>query len=93
MVIGLLEINLSMPASRSLKDKRMVLKSIKDRVRNRFNVSIAEVDEHDCWTSASLAAATVAVDRARAHQVLESVARYVEGRGDAVLADYRIQML
>lgn len=84
---------LSMPGNRSLKDKRQVLRSVKDRVRAGFNVSIAEVADHDRWCSAHLAAVTVASDRDRAHGVLEAVARYVERRGDAILADYCIQML
>ena len=49
MVIGLLEIQLSLLGNRSLKEKRMVLRSVKDRVRNSFNVSIAEVADHDKW--------------------------------------------
>ena len=93
MVIGLLEMRLSMPGSHSLKDKRMVLRSLKDRVHNTFNVSIAEVAAHDRWRAAQLAAAVVSVDRTHAHQILESVVKYVEGRGDAVLLDYQIQML
>ncbi|HOE27881.1 MAG: DUF503 domain-containing protein [Candidatus Aureabacteria bacterium] len=93
MVIGVLEMQLSMPGNRSLKDKRQVLKSVKDRVRAAFNVSIAEVAEQERWCAAHLAAATVAPDRERAHAVLEAVARMVERRGDAVLAGYCIQML
>lgn len=93
MVIGLLEMRLSMPENQSLKDKRMVLRSMKDRIHNKFNVSIAEIAEHDRWSEAGLAAVVVTVDRAHAHQVLESVVKYVEGHGEAVLRDYQIQML
>lgn len=93
MVIGLLEIELSMPDSRSLKDKRIVLKSLKDQIRNRFNVSIAEVGRHDNRCSSCLAATVVSVDNKHAHQILESVVRFVERRGGAVVRDYHIQML
>jgi uncharacterized protein YlxP (DUF503 family) len=93
MVIGLLEMILSMPENRSLKDKRMVLRSLKDRVHNKFNVSIAEVAEQDRWTKAQLAATVVSVDCTHAHKILESVVKYVEGHGGAVLRDYQIQML
>jgi uncharacterized protein YlxP (DUF503 family) len=82
-----------MPGNRSLKDKRMILKSLKDRIRNRFNVSIAEAGLHERWCSAQLAVVTVSADSVHAHQTLESVARYVGGHGEAVLADYHIQML
>ena len=93
MVIGVCEIRLSMPGNRSLKDKRTVLKSIKDRIHNRFNVSIAEVGEHEAWRSARLTAAVVAGSGAHAHRVLESVVRQIEGRRDAVLLGYSIEML
>ncbi|MDD5556840.1 MAG: DUF503 domain-containing protein [bacterium] len=93
MIIGLIEFRLNMPGNRSLKDKRTVVKSLKDRVRRRFNVAIAEVDAHDRWTEAVLAAVTVASDGAYAHQLLEAVAGLVGGDRDAMLADYRIQML
>lgn len=93
MIIGVLEMQISMPANRSLKDKRQVLRSLKDRVRAGFNVSIAEVADHEKWCVAHLAAVTVASDRARAHEVLEAVARSVERRGDAILSDYCIQMM
>ncbi len=93
MIIGVMELQLSMPANRSLKDKRRVLRSVKDRARAGFNVAIAEVADHDKWCSAHLAAVTVAPDRDRAHEVLEGVARSMERRGDAILADYCIQML
>ena len=93
MIIGLLEIKLSMPGNYSLKDKRMILRSLKDRVHQKFNVSIAEVGAHDKWCTALLAAAVVTSDRAHAHQVLESVVAFVRGRGDAVLTDYQIEMM
>ena len=93
MVIGVCEIRLSMPGNRSLKEKRMILKSIKDRIHNRFNVSIAEVGDQEKWCRARLTAAVVAGSGAHAHKVLEAVVRQVEFRGDTVLLDYSIQML
>ncbi|MCX6356932.1 MAG: DUF503 domain-containing protein [Candidatus Aureabacteria bacterium] len=93
MIIGIVELKLSMPGNRSLKDKRTILKSLKDGIRNRFNVSVAEVGSHDEWCAASVAAAMVSVEREHAHQVLEAVAEYTRRRGDAVLLDYAIQML
>jgi uncharacterized protein YlxP (DUF503 family) len=93
MVIGLLEIELSMPESRSLKDKRMVLKSLKDRIGNKFNVSVAETAYHDQRRFASMAAVVVSGDSSHAHRILEAVARFVENDGGAVVCEYRIQML
>jgi len=93
MVIGVLELKLSVPWSNSLKDKRMVLQSAKECIRNKFNVSVAEVGAHDDQRTAIIGAAVISSDRAQAHRVLESVAKYVAQRGDAVLLDYGIEML
>ena len=59
--------------SHSLKDKRHVVKSLKDRLRNRFNVAVAEIDYQDLWQRAAIAAATVSADRGHAERVLQSV--------------------
>lgn len=56
--------------SHSLKDKRHVIKSLKDRLRDRFNVSVAEIAHLDSWQASVIAVATVSVDRVRAEQVL-----------------------
>jgi uncharacterized protein YlxP (DUF503 family) len=93
MKIGLLEMVLSMPGNRSLKDKRMVLKSIKDQLHNKFNVSVAEVDLHDKWCIAALAAVVVSRETSHAHKVLDSVVGYIQRRPEVVLADFSIEML
>ncbi|MBP7274675.1 MAG: DUF503 domain-containing protein [Kiritimatiellae bacterium] len=63
MVIGLLEVKISIPEARSLKDKRSVLRGIKDRLVARMNVSVAEVGAQDYWQSAEMAMVTVAATR------------------------------
>lgn len=68
MIVGLLRIELHLPQASSLKDKRSILKSLKDRLRGQFNVSIAEIDVNEKWQRASLGIAAVGIDR-----------RYVEG--------------
>ena len=94
MVIGLCTIELHLPGAHSLKDKRSVLKSVMRRVRNEFNVSIAEVEQQDVWRSAVLAVATVSSDRAYAHGLLTKVVEWIERtRLDAELVDYQIEML
>ena len=94
MVIGLCTIELHLPASNSLKDKRSVLKSVIRRIRNEFNVSIAEVDDQDVWRSAVLGVVTVSNDRAYAHGLLTRVVNWIErNRLDADLVDYQIEML
>jgi len=71
--IGVLTLEIVLQDSHSLKDKRHVVKSLKDRLRNKFNVAVAEIDYHDLWQRAAVAAVTVSSDHAHAEQVLQSV--------------------
>ncbi len=71
--IGVLTMELRLEESHSLKEKRHVVKSLKDRLRNRFNVSVAEIDHQDTWQRATLAAVTVASDHTHAERVLQGV--------------------
>ena len=70
--IGVLTLEIFVETSHSLKEKRHVVKSLKDRLRERFNVAVAEIDHLDAWQSATVAAVTVAGDRIRAEQVLQA---------------------
>jgi len=71
--IGVLTMELRLEESHSLKEKRHVVQSLKDRLRNRFNVSVAEIDHQDTWQRATVAAVTVASDHTHAERVLQSV--------------------
>jgi uncharacterized protein YlxP (DUF503 family) len=71
--IGVLTLELRLENSHSLKDKRHVVKSLKDRLRNKFNVAVAEIDHQDLWQRAAVAAVTVASDHGHAELVLQSV--------------------
>lgn len=94
MVIGICTLTLDIPHSKSLKDKRRVVKSITSRVRNQFNVSIAEVDAHDVWQSAVIGLACVSNDASYAHGLLEKVVQMISNsRFDAQVADYEIEIL
>jgi uncharacterized protein YlxP (DUF503 family) len=94
MVIGICTLTLDVPHSRSLKDKRRVVKSITSRVRNQFNVSIAEVDAHDAWQSAVIGIACVSTDASYAHGLLEKVVQMIsDSRFDAQVADYEMEIL
>ncbi|MBM3776119.1 MAG: DUF503 domain-containing protein [Acidobacteria bacterium] len=73
--VGVLTLELRLENSHSLKDKRHVVKGLKDRLRSRFNVAVAEIDHQDLWQRALLAAVTVSPDHARAEQVLQAVER------------------
>jgi uncharacterized protein YlxP (DUF503 family) len=72
-VIGVLTLEIHVEDSHSLKDKRHVVKSLKDRLRDRYNVSVAEIDGLDSWQRSVVAAVTVANDKVRAEQVLTAV--------------------
>ena len=78
MVIAVRSWQLHLPGAHSLKDKRSVLKSMKDRLHNEFNVSVAETGRQDAWQSAELTVAVVSGDRRHAASVLEAVDRFVE---------------
>ena len=77
MVIGVVSWELHLAGAASLKDKRSVLRSMKDRLHNEFNVAVAETGHHDVWQRAELTACTVATDRRHAAAVLSSEDRLV----------------
>ncbi len=72
-VIGVLTLEIYVEDSHSLKDKRHVVKSLKDRLRDHFNVAVAEIDGLDSWQSSVVAAVTVSNDRVHAEQLLQAV--------------------
>lgn len=73
--IGVITFELQLNGSHSLKDKRHYVKSLKDRLRAKFNVAVSEIDYQDLWQRGLVAAVTVSPDRARAEQVLQLVER------------------
>lgn len=77
MVIGLLQVTLSIPEARSLKDKRAVLRSLRDRCLNRMNVSFAEVGDQHLWQSARLAFVTVAAEKVVAEKRLAELSQFL----------------
>ena len=77
MTVGIARITLFVPESHSLKEKRMVLRRVKDRVRNKFNVAVAEVDENDVWQRAVVGLALVGNDRRFVESALDEVVRFV----------------
>ncbi|HTS31235.1 MAG TPA: DUF503 domain-containing protein [Bryobacteraceae bacterium] len=71
--VGVLTLELRLENSHSLKDKRHAIKSLQDRLRNKFNVAVAEIDHQDLWQRAAVAAVTVSSDHVHAEKVLRSV--------------------
>jgi len=87
VVVGLITWELHLAACQSLKEKRHVLKSLKDRLHNCFNVSAAETDHHDLWQRAELSVCVVSTDREHAERVLREADRLVEGAAGARIVD------
>jgi uncharacterized protein len=73
--VGVLILELHIEESHSLKDKRHYVKSLKDRLRSKFNVAVAEIDHQDLWQRGTIAVVTVSSDQSHAAQVLENVER------------------
>jgi uncharacterized protein YlxP (DUF503 family) len=90
MVVGILQFELSLPSADSLKAKRMVIRSLKDRIRKNFNVSVAEVDENDQWGSAVLAVVMVSNDCRFANKILSKTVDLIESSRDLVVDDYQL---
>lgn len=77
MVVALLSVEFHLPGARSLKDKRMVLRRVKDRLK-KFNVAVAELEYHDLWQRALLGVVTVSTTTAHAEQELSEVVDEIE---------------
>ncbi|HXW83282.1 MAG TPA: DUF503 domain-containing protein [Candidatus Binataceae bacterium] len=93
MVVGILRLTLFLPDNHSLKGKRHVLRSIKDRVRNKFNVSIAESDAHDMWQRAELGICQVGSDRAFVDSALREVINFIDSLGLAPLGQEEFEII
>lgn len=94
MIIGACKISLHIPESQSLKEKRHVVKSVIERVKNRFNVSIAEIDGNDLWQVANLGIVCVSNDSHHANECISNVVHFVETtRSEAVMTNYEIEIL
>lgn len=93
MNIGALCVRFRLPENGSLKGKRKVIKSISSRVGNKFNVSVAEVDDLDHWQMATLGVVCVSNSGRHANEMLSKVMDYIEViRGDAEVLDYEIDI-
>ena len=87
MIVGTLKFRLHLRDSHSLKDKRRVIKSLKDQLGNKFNISVAEVEDQDQWQVAELGIAAVGTDTPFVQSVLSSVENYVRFFGGVTVID------
>ena len=92
MTVGVLEMRLAIREARDLKGKRRILKSLKDHIRNRFNVSVAEVGRQDARQHSEVAVAVAATDRRFADRVLAQVVNLVRTFPAVRIVDYWVEM-
>ena len=94
MHVGVCRLMLHLPETQSLKAKRQVARSITTRIRNQFNVAVAEVEDNDLWQRLTLGVCCVSNDSSHANEVLSRVIAFVEEtRSDLELLDYRIEII
>ena len=93
MFVGVLKLSLHIPKSNSLKHKRMILNSLKGKLRNNFNISVAEVDEHDLWQKSVIAVSFVSLEKKQIHQITDKVMDFVERFNGADLIEQEMEIL
>ena len=77
MIVGVLQVDLHLPLAHSLKEKRSVIKSLKDQLRGRFNISIAELDVNDKWQRATVGISALGQDRGYVEGLLREVTEWI----------------
>jgi uncharacterized protein YlxP (DUF503 family) len=93
MVIGVVSASISIPEARSLKDKRSVIRGMKDRALNKMNVSVAEVDKQDMWNYADMAFVTVAATSEIVQNRISEISQFLRSDPRYVLLTIRTEML
>lgn len=92
MIVGVLRVELSLPGSNSLKDKRRLLRSLLDRLHQSFNVSAAEIDHLDNWRQAEVGVSCVSNEAAHANSVLSKVLTVVERETEMILTGVEMEL-
>ncbi len=94
MNVGVAKVSLRIPENMDLKGKRQVLKSIIGRVKSRFDVAVAEVDDNDSWQLATIGICCISNDKHHSNAVLSRVVHFIEtGRFDIEILDYSIEII
>jgi uncharacterized protein YlxP (DUF503 family) len=92
MMLGTLQVELLIPGSFSLKDKRFVLQGLKTKIRSTFNVSVAEVDFHDKWQRTCVAFACVSADRRYLDSVFSKVLNAIDAEDRVEVVDQQVEI-
>lgn len=93
MTVGILKFIVWMPESNSLKSKRMVMHSLKAKLRNSFNLAVSQIADEDKWQKATLACAGVERDRNSMNSILSRAVNFIEDFPDLDLVDYEIELI
>jgi hypothetical protein len=93
VIVGIVRIELHIPGASSLKAKRSVVRSLKERIRARVRAAVAEVDHQDLWQRAALGVAVVSGERAQVDQMLQAVRALVDAAYEAQLIDWQEQRI
>jgi uncharacterized protein YlxP (DUF503 family) len=92
--VGICKVKLRLPDNLSLKGKRQVVKSLTARLKNKFNISVAEVEDNDLWQLATIGICFVSNDQRFTNEVLsKAVDMVVQNQGDYEMLDYEIEIL
>ena len=92
MFVGVIKIDMFLPACLSLKMKRGIIKSIKQRIRNKFNVSIAEIDNLDKWQRASLGVSIISNETKLIDSVCTEIMKFINSDGRAEILEHSINV-
>jgi hypothetical protein len=89
MVVGIVRVELHLPAAQSLKDKRQVVRSMKERIRERVRAAVAEVEYQDLWQRAAIGIAVVAAEGGQVREMLNSARNIVDQYAQAQVLDWQ----
>jgi len=93
MFVGIVRIELHIPGAASLKDKRVVVRALKERIRHRVHAAVAEVDYQDLWQRAALGVAVVSGESSHVAEMLQAVRNLVESTVTAQVLDWQEQVI
>lgn len=91
--IGLMSVRIFIPQSQSLKDKRMVLKSIKDKIHNNFNVSVAELDSQDKWQVSTIGLSMIGNDQRYMDGCFQKILLFIGSYPEVEITDQEIEFI
>jgi len=93
MVIGIMKVQLFSSEPQSLKDKRRLVKSLIGRMKNKFNISVAETGANDSWNRCELGIACVSNEAAHADSMMATVINFIENDGRLEITDYSTELV